>query len=250
MSIKRILMAVVLAGMACRPTFNAASFATTDDLYKAAMAEYNGRRWENAVKAFERLTAELPQRDPRVPPAHFYLAKSQEKKGDDLLAAKSFSRVHELTPQDTLADDGLFASGLAYQRLWRKPVLDAAYGDDALTQYQSLRALYPNSPLLPRAAAQIAQLDEWFAMKDYETGFHYLRRKAYDSAIIYFKDVIRLHPSARKTRDAYLRLHEAYSAINYKDDAQELCVAMRKAYPEDREVRGACGAAVPAVASQ
>ncbi|HVF41059.1 MAG TPA: outer membrane protein assembly factor BamD [Gemmatimonadaceae bacterium] len=241
-----IILAAVLAVSACKPVFNPGTFTTTEDLYKAAMVEYQAQRWENAVKAFERLTADLPPRDPRASLAHYYLAKSQEKRGDHLLAAKSYSRIYETAPQDSLADDALLASGIAYKRMWRKPVLDAEYGENAMTQFQTLQGLYPNSPLLTQANSQLSELDEWFATKDYETGYHYLRRKAYDSAIIYFKDVIRLHPAAKRTRDAYLRLHEAYRAINYKDDARDLCDAMRKAYPTDREVRSACGAAVTA----
>lgn len=248
MKMMRFLTLGALFLAACKPAFNAGNYPTPEALQVAAMAEYNAQRWDNAVKAFERLTAELPLRDPRAAAAHFYLARSQEKHGDNLLAAKSFSRVYEQYPQDTLADKALFASGMAYKKLWRKPVLDAEYGDNAITQFQTLQALYPNSPLLPQGNAQLALLDEWFATKDYETGYHYLRRKAYDSAIIYFKDVIRLHPAAKKTKAAYLRLHEAYRAINYKDDARELCDAMRKAYPADREVLASCGAA-PATAT-
>ena len=250
MSLMRFLAVSVLVASACKPVFNAGAFGSTDALYTAAMTEYNAKRWDNATKAFERLTTELSPRDPRIATAYFYLAKSQEKKGDHLLAAKSYSRVYELLPQDTLADDALFASGAAYQKMWRKPVLDAEYGDNAITQYQTLQSLYPESPLMPRADEQLKKLDEWFATKDFSTGYHYLKRKAYDSAIIYFKDVIRLHPNASKTREAYLRLHDAYRAINYRDDMRDLCDAMRKAYPTDREVRDACGPAPAASASQ
>ena len=250
MRLMRFLVAAILVASACKPVFNAGAFGSTDALYTAAMTEYNARRWDNATKAFERLTTELSPRDPRIATAYFYLAKSQEKKGDHLLAAKSYSRVYELLPQDTLADDALFASGAAYQKMWRKPVLDAEYGENAITQYQTLQSLYPESPLMPRADEQLKKLDEWFATKDFSTGYHYLKRKAYDSAIIYFKDVIRLHPNASKTREAYLRLHDAYRAINYRDDMRDLCDAMRKAYPNDREVRDACGPAPAASASQ
>ena len=250
MILMRFLAVTILALGGCKAVFNAGAFGSTEALYTAAMAEYNAKRWDNATRAFERLTTELSPRDPRIGVAYFYLAKSQEKKGDHLLAAKSFSRVYELLPQDTLADDALLASGASYQRMWRKPVLDAEYGENAITQYQTLLSLYPESPLVARADAQLKKLDEWFATKDYSTGYHYLKRKAYDSAIIYFKDVIRLHPNASKTRDAYLRLHDAYKAINYKDDMRDLCDAMRKAYPSDREVRDACGPAPAAAASQ
>lgn len=250
MNFRRLLIFTVLAAMACKPQFNAGGFGSTEALYAAAMKEYNAKRWENATRAFERLTTELSPRDPRIATAYYYLAKAQEKRGDNLLAAKSFSRIYELLPQDTLADDALLASGIAYFHMWRKPVLDAEYGEDALTQFQTLQGLYPDSPLIPRASQQLKKLDEWFATKDFETGYHYLKRKAYDSAIIYFKDVIKLHPTASKTRDAYLRLYEAYKAINYKEDMRDLCDSMHKAYPGDREVRDVCGPAPAAQASQ
>ena len=250
MSVRRFLVLSLLVASACKPPFNAGGFGSTEALYAAAMKEYNAKHWENATRAFERLTTELSPRDPRIATAYLYLAKAQEKRGDHLLAAKSYSRIYELLPQDTLADDALLASGRAYQRMWRKPELDAEYGEDAMTQYQTLQSLYPGSPLNARAEEQLKKLDEWFAIKDFATGYHYLKRKAYDSAIIYFKDVIRLHPNAGKTREAYLRLHQAYEKINYKDDARDLCDAMRKAYPTDREVRDACGPAPAATASQ
>ena len=55
--------------------------------------------------------------------------------------------------------------------------------------------------------------------------------------------MIRQHPNAKKTRDANLRLLEAYRAIRYTEDARDLCDAMRKAYPNDREVSTDCGPA-------
>lgn len=247
MNLRRFLLLAVLYGMGCKPAFNAGAFASNEELYAAGMKEYNAKRWDNAAHAFERLTTELSPRDPKIALAYYYLAKSQEKKGDNLLAAKSYSRIYELLPQDTLADDALYLSGLAYSKMWRKPVLDAEYGEDALTQFQSLAGLYPNSPLIPQVDKQLERLDEWFATKDYETGYHYIKRKAYDSAIIYFKDVIKLHPEAKKTREAYLQLLAAYRAINYKEDARELCDTMRTKYANDREVKGACG---PAPATQ
>ncbi len=241
---------VAVAVAACKPVFNPGTYTDMNALYKVAMAEYNAKRYDNAAKAFDRLMAELPARDSRLPLVFFHLGRSQDKTGERLLAAKSYSRIYEQFPEDTLADDGLFYSGLAYEAMWRKPVLDAQYGENALTQFQTMQALYPNSPLIERVGKEVAKLDEWFATKDYETGRHYLKRKAYDSAIIYFKDVIRLHPSAPKAREAYLRLREAYLAINYKDDARDVCEAMRKAYPTDREVSSECGAAAAPVASQ
>ena len=239
-----ILLALLLAApLACKPPFDPKIYPNADKLYQAAMAEYKAGHWDNAIKAFEKLTLDLPARDPRLPLAFYYLAQSQEKNGENLLAAGTYNRLIDAFPQDSLVDDALYLSGRAYQREWRHPELDATYGKSAITAYQSLLASYPDSPYANRTQNELTKLDEWLAEKDYNTGYLYLKRKAYDSAILYFKDVIRQHPNAKKTRDAYLRLLEAYRAIRYTEDARDLCDAMRKAYPNDREVSRDCGSA-------
>jgi outer membrane assembly lipoprotein YfiO len=246
------IAAVVLLAAACRPAFDPKTYATPDTLYAAAVKEFKAKHWESAAKAFEKLTTDLGLRDPRLPIVYFYLAQSQANQGANLLAATTYNRLVDAFPQDTLVDDALYYSGRAYQKLWRKPALDAQYGESAVAAYQSLLAVAPDSPLASRARTELARLDEWFATKDYDTGYLYLKRKAYDSAIIYFKDVIRLHPNAGKTREAYLRLLQAYHAIKYTEDARDLCTAMRTAYPGDKETLRACGPGpvVPATPSQ
>ena len=243
------LALLLLAPLACKQPFNPKSYPSAAKLYEVALAEFNARRFDNAAKAFEQLTLDLAARDPRLPLAFYYLARSHNEKGEHLLAAATYNRLVDAFPQDTLVDDALFLAGKAYQKEWRKPQLDATYGNNAIASYQSLLSSFPDSPFAPRATAELKRLDDWLAEKDYDTGYLYLKRKAYDSAIIYFKDVIRLHPTAPKTRDAYLRLLEAYRAIRYTEDARDLCDAMRKAYPNDRDVREDCGPAPAAVAT-
>jgi outer membrane protein assembly factor BamD len=243
------LALLLVAAPACKPVFNPKLYPSADKLYEVALAEFRARRFDNAAKAFEQLTLDLAARDPRLPIAFYYLAQSQNQNGEYLLAATTYNRLVDAFPQDTLVDDALYHSGKAYQKEWRRPQLDATYGSNAITAYQSLLASYPNSPFAPKARAELDRLDEWLAEKDYDTGYLYLKRKAYDSAIIYFKDIIRLHPNAKKTREAYLRLLESYRAIRYTEDARDTCDAMRQAYPNDSEVREECGPAPPAIAA-
>ena len=243
----KFLLALLLAApLACKPPFNPKDqklYPNADKLYVAAMAEYKARRYDNAAKAFEQLTLDLSARDPRLPLAYYYLAQSQSRNGEYLLAAGTYNRLIDAFPQDSLVDDAFYLSGLAYEREWRQPQLDATYGKNAQTAFESLVGSFPDSQYAPLAKKELDKLDEWFARKDYDTGYLYLKRKAFDSAIIYFKDVIRLHPNAKTTREAYLRLHEAYRAIRYVEDARELCDVMRKTYPNDREVSKTCGPA-------
>jgi outer membrane protein assembly factor BamD len=180
---------------------------------------------------------------------HYQLGRAHSGRGEHLLAAQSFSRVPQEFPNDTLADDALFAAAREYQRMWRKPVLDAEYGQTALATYRSVLNGYPDSPLVPQVGARIAELNDWFAKKDLENAMHYVRRKAYDSAIIYLRDITRMYPAAPTARTAYLQLVRSYKAIRYREEMTEICGEMRRAYPTDVEVREACGAAPAAAAA-
>jgi outer membrane assembly lipoprotein YfiO len=231
--------AVLLTGCQ-RQVFDPRTIQGTDALFAASLREFQNKRWGNAVRGFERLTTDLPARDPRLPSAYFYLARAQQELEEHLTAAQTFRRISDGFPDDTLADDALFQAGRSYQKLWRKPALDAEHGRAALNVYQTLLVLYPNSTLRTQTEQQIARVEQWLATKDYDTGYHYMKRGAYDSAIIYFRDVIRMYPTAPKTREAYLRLLQTYQAIRYRDDARELCATMRDRYPSDREIVGAC----------
>ena len=126
--------------------------------------------------------------------------------------------------------------------MWRKPALDPTYGETALATYNTLLGLYPTSPLIPEAKKELAELEDMFAQKNYLAGMYYLRRKAYDSGIIYFKDVLAKYPTTPTARLAQLRLVDSYKAIRYKEDAADACAVLRKNYPDDAEVRTTCEA--------
>lgn len=239
---RALLLSFLVALGACGAAFELKNFPSSETLYRAGLREFQRGRWDYAIQAFEKLTLDLPARDSLLPRAYWYLGKSHARKKQYILAAQSFSRLTESFPDDTLADDALVEAGGAYAKLWRKPALDAQYGLSAISTYRTLLAIYPNSPLRELADRRASKLEQWFATKDYDTGMYYLRRKAYDPAILYFRDVIRLYPNSPKTREAYLRLVQSFRAIKYRDDERETCTAVRQLFPSDREVGLACSA--------
>jgi outer membrane protein assembly factor BamD (BamD/ComL family) len=205
-----LLLISLIALGACGTAFELKNFPTSETLFQAGLREFRAGRWDYAILAFEKLTLDLPARDSLLPRSYWYLLEA----------------------------------GAAYAKMWRKPALDAQYGLSAISTYRTLLAIYPNSPLREPAEKRAQKLEHWFATKDYDTGMYYLRRKAYDPAILYFRDVIRLYPNTPKTRDAYLRLVQSFRAIRYRDDEKETCAAVRQLFPKDREVGVACAAVV------
>lgn len=236
------LLLIVIGLTGCFRGFNVRDYPTSVSLYQAALARFEGKRYADAATAFERLTLDLPSRDSLLPRAHWYLGLARLERDERLLAAQSFIRLSEDFPDDSLADDALLMSGRAYLGLWRNAALDPQYGILAQTQFRLLAGVYPNSPLADSATAALRALDERFATKDYETGLHYVRRKAYDSALLYFKDVVKGWPESDRARQAMLRMVEIYRLpiLNYTDDAEELCTTLRAAYPRDPEVVRLC----------
>ena len=231
---------VLVAIGACSPSFKLTDFPSPVGLYEASLAQYRQGHWENAVTGFERLTLDLPARDSLLPLSHYYLGMAHVRRGDDLLAAQSLVRLVETFPSDTLSDDALYEAARSYQRLWRKPELDPQYGLAAIQAYETLLTAYPSSTLTEKAREEIGALNDMLAQKDFETGEYYFRRRAYDSAIIYFQDVAEQYPDTPTARRAQLRLRETYRKLNYREEGADVCRALRARYPDDAEVRSAC----------
>jgi outer membrane protein assembly factor BamD len=95
----------------------------------------------------------------------------------------------------------------------------------------------------------VRRLENQFAEKTYKNGMFYLRRKAYDSSIIYFKDVIATYPTAHRAPDALLRLVDSYRAIGYTQELQETCDHLRRFYPNATGLSHSCPAAADSSAT-
>lgn len=237
-----VLTAALTVVSACRPGFQPRGFPSSGALFTASLAEYSAKRFDNAVTGFERLTLDLSARDTLLPLAHWYLAHAHEMKNEHLLAASSYARLAESFPDDSLAPSALLLAGKAYSELWRRPDLDGTYGDLAQIQFRQLSTLYPDSPLKKKADSASLDIDERKAAKDYGVGMHYVRRKAFESSLIYFKDVVKNYPLTKMARDALMEMVVVYRRpeLKYLPEAAETCLTLRTAYPADPAVAALC----------
>ena len=243
MLMRRMAMAPIALALlaACKGGFHLDRLGTDPKvLYKAGVDQMAKHRWENAILVFEKLATDLPARDTLLPHVQFNLGTARSGNLEHLLAAQAFTKVAENYPEDSLADDAMYESAREYQKLWRSPELDSQYGTTAQATFRTLVAVYPDSPKRKDAEKQLAALEEMFATKEYLAGFYYLRRKAYDPAILYFKAVVNTYPESMKAKDAYLRLVESYRIIRYKEEAAEACATLRKRFATDAEVQKTC----------
>jgi outer membrane protein assembly factor BamD len=245
--LRRIAVAVALVALAAcgggrkpevatspanSPGFEGASPQQLDSMYRLSERHVRHGKWDDAIKQLERLLLEFSPGDSRISQARFWLGEAKFATGAHLEAAREFRRVSDETPNDRLAPEALLRVGDVYSDLWRRPELDPSYGQTALSTYQELLNRYPNSTAASRAQDRIAELQERFAYKEYRAALYYFKLKAYDSAILYLKDVVATYPRASVAPDALLKLVEAYRRLGYQEDVQETCGYLRRFHPD------------------
>jgi outer membrane protein assembly factor BamD len=221
----------VVATPATTPQYEGASPQEIDSMFRLGERAIRRAKWSDATKHLERVLLEFSPGDSRIPQARYWLGEAKFAMGTHLEAAREFRRVSDETPNDRLAPEALLRVGDVYADLWRRPELDPSYGQTALATYQELLNRYANSAAASRAQARISELQERFAYKEYRAGLFYFKLKAYDSAILYLKDVVATYPRASIAPDALLKLVEAYQRLGYQEDVRETCGYLRRFHP-------------------
>ena len=217
-----------------------ASAATVDSLWQHAVSRVRHGKWNDAIKLLERLLLEFQPGDARIPQTHYFLGEAKFAIGTHLEAAREFRKVSDESPNDPLAPEALLRVGDVYADLWRRPEPDPSYGQTALATYQELLNRYPGGSAAQRAQARIGQLQEQFAYKEYKAALFYFRLKAYDSAILYLKDLVATYPRAAIAPQALVKLVQAYKNLGYREDVQETCGYIRRFHSGAEGAREAC----------
>jgi outer membrane protein assembly factor BamD len=219
-----------------------ASAAAVDSLWRQAEQAIRLGKWADAEKLLDRAVLEFSPGDPRIARAHFLLGEARFAQNRQLEAAREFRRASDDSPNDPLAPEALLRLGDVYADLWRRPELDPSYGQTALATYQELLNRYPGSQAAKRAQQRILELNERFASKAYKAALFYFRLKAYDSAILYLKDLVASYPKTAVVPQALIKLVQAYRALGYREDVLETCGYIRRFHPRAPKVNEFCPA--------
>ena len=236
------ILGLVTLTAGCSHTQRVQTATAPDTELDRALALIRRGDFRRAQIALLRLTFEFAPGQPEAAAVRYYMAECAFQTGDRVQAAHEFRKVADEFPASEYAPLALLRAGDSNLRLWRRAELDPTYGETALSIYQELTGRYPESDAAARARPHVRRLQNQFAEKSYKNGMFYIRRKAYDSAIIYFKDVIANYPDATLAPDALLRLVDSYRAIGYKDELQETCAHLRRFYPQATGIAKTCPA--------
>ncbi|MDP3910274.1 MAG: outer membrane protein assembly factor BamD [Gemmatimonadales bacterium] len=236
------LIVVAAGGGGCRPGGRTPvrSSPQPEAELARAMTQFRRGNFRGAQQQLQRLTFEFGRNQAELAQVRFYLAECYFQTGDRVTAANDFRKVADEFPTSEYAPLALLRAGDANLRLWRRAELDPTYGEIALATYQELAIRFPETDAAARARPHVVRLQNQFADKAYKNGLFYFKRRAWDSAIIYFKEVVANFPGSRRAPDALLRLVDTYRVIGYTPELQETCEHLRRFYPQAVDLNQTC----------
>ena len=229
-------LAIVLLATACSARGPQLDQLTADQLFERGSSALARRKWTEAIESFQRFTLQFPTH-PRTQEARMRLGDAHFGKREYLLAATEYSRLSSDFPAGPWADDARFKVCESYSRLSPKASLDQQYTQAAYDHCVAFESYYPNSDLLPRAKEIAAGMMNRLADKEFRAGDFYYKRRAFDSAIMYFESTIRTFPASTAAPRSLLRLFQAYTTIGYKEEADQAKERLLKDYPNSEAAR-------------
>lgn len=209
---------------------------TPDDLYTTGMEAYEQRDWSEAIRYLEYFVAQNLG-DPRAPTARMTLGDIHMTRKEYATAATHYQRMAIDFPSDPRALEARSNICEAYYLLSPDPALDQEYTVSALAHCQSVAENYPNTAEAELAQEHIEELRWTLGKKVYDTGVFYVRRRAYDAAVVYFQEVVRQYPGTEHAPAALEQLVETYERIGYVEDAEEAREQLLRDYPDSPEAK-------------
>lgn len=207
-----------------------------DELWSRGVEQFEARKWQAAIDAFERLALEYPTH-PRVEEARFRIGESYMNREEYLTATSEFLRLVTDYPTSELADDARLKACEAYVALSPKIPLDQEYTRAAIDHCQALVAYYPDSDLAVRAREIVARMRAKLAEKVLYSGNFYMRRGAFDSAIVYFEDVATQYADTPVAPKALYQLVQVYEELGYEDEEEAAKQRLLQQFPDSEEAQ-------------
>lgn len=227
-----LILALALAGCATNRV-NPAQL-TADELYTRAMGFYEAGNMGRALPLMESFV-QLHFGDPRSPDVRFELGEAYKRRRQWITAAAHYQRLVEDYPTSEHALAARFGSCESYYNLSPRPQLDQDYTYTAIAHCGALAENFPGTPEAEKAEEYRIELRDKLAEKVYMNARHYMRRRAYDAAVVYFRDVVSNFPQTRFAPMAIQSMVEAFEIMGYVEEAEAQRERLLSEYPDSPE---------------
>jgi outer membrane protein assembly factor BamD len=180
-------------------------------LFDRGMENLKERRWLTAREFFRQLTETYTQ-SPLRPEAKLAIGDTYIGEGTTeafVLAINEFQEFISFYPTNGRADYAQYMLGFAYYRQMRAPDRDQTETKNAIREFETFVARYPNSSLMPEVRTKLREARDNVSEADFRVARFYFRVGWYPGTIDRLTAVLKQDPEFSRRDGVYFYLAEA-----------------------------------------
>jgi outer membrane protein assembly factor BamD len=193
-------------------------------LYDRGKESLDNKKWLTAREFFKQVTETYTQ-SPVRPDAKLGIGDTYLGEGSAeslVLAIAEFQEFLSFYPTHARADYAQYKLGLAHYRQMRAPQRDQTETRDAIREFETFVARYPNSALMPEVKTRLREAKDRLSEAEFEVGRFYYRIRWMPGAIDRLSALLKDDPNFTSRDGAYFYLAEALMQVNRKAEALPL----------------------------
>ncbi len=192
---------------------------------------FEREKYHDAIRGFRDHLIREPLH-PTADSSRLLLAESYLMTDQELLAANEFRQLATSRPNSPLADDAQFGVCRAFWAVSPDLPRDQEFTEKTMEECTRLLEFFPRSPLVGAARDLVAQARQKMAAKELRVGKYYFDKTFYESAIIYFENILQTYPEADVVPATLLVLHHSYSRVGFQAEADLVRQRLLELYPD------------------
>lgn len=211
---------------ASKPQFDVNNIAQE---YEKGLEFMEKKNWLRAEETFTFIVYNDPAGE-YADDAQFQLAETHYFREEYLIAIDEYNRLINRMPNSPFVEQASWRKAESYYLLSPDYRLDQTLTKRALKEMQNFIDLFPQSDHVPQANEYIVEIREKLAHKLHGSGVLYLKLQEWDSALLYFNEILDLYYDTSFRVAALVGKAEALVGKDALDEAEEI---MRQVNPEE-----------------
>ncbi len=205
---------------------------TTEERLEHAKKLFEKHDYLDARTHFRIITLNAPG-SALVDQAQFYLAECHFHTEEFIVASAEYEKVLRLYPRSEFLDDAQYKIALCYFELSPKADLDQKYTGRAVEEFQKFLEDFPGSDLQKEAAQKLQDLRDKLAKKEYNSAELYRRLAYYESALVYYDEVLNRYYDTAYAESALFYKAEILHKLQRHAQAKETIYQLMDRYRKE-----------------
>lgn len=193
----------------------------TEDLFKISKDAFDNKKYGPAIDGFKKLVFEHPGSE-YIDEAQFFLAESYLNTKDYENAVVEYRFLIENFPESPYLDDASYRLGFAYFAASPPYYLEQTKTEDALKIIKKFVVQFPESEWIGEARKVEKKCFDKLSRKELENGKLYFKLGRFNSAEIYFLDILKSYPSSHYIDETKYTLALCYQKQSKNEEAKSL----------------------------